>query len=508
MNQVLSNPSAAPGASGLSHYKMYIGGEWVDAAGGETFESMNPYTGATWATIPRGRAADADRAVAAAKTAFETGAWPKMNATARGHLLRKLADLITENVEHLARIEVIDNGKLINEMIGQVRYIPQWYHYFGGLADKVQGAVIPIDKPDTFNFTRREPLGVCVAITAWNSPLLLAAYKLAPGLAAGNTIVLKPSEFTSASALEFAKLIEKAGFPPGVVNVVTGFGAEIGEPLVAHPSVAKIAFTGSEIGGQRVYETAARSLKKVTLELGGKSPNIVFDDAELDNAVKGVISGIFAATGQTCVAGSRLLVQRSIYKEFMERVVAFAKTARMGDPLDAGTQVGPITTPPQYKKVLDYIDIAKAEGAKCLLGGGPAKRPECGQGQFVEPTIFGDVSNKMRIAREEVFGPVLACIPFEDDEDAIAIANDSSYALAAGVWTQSVRRAMVMSERLQAGTVWVNTYRAVSYMSPFGGHKRSGVGHENGMDAILDYTKTKSVWISTAREVPDPFVMR
>jgi aldehyde dehydrogenase (NAD+) len=488
---------------------MYIGGEWVDAADGGVIETTNPYTGKAWATVPRGRAADAERAVAAARKAFETGPWPAMSATNRGHLLRKLADLILENAEHLARVEVIDNGKLINEMLGQVRYIPQWYYYFAGLADKLQGEVIPIDKPDMFNFTRREPLGVCVAITAWNSPLLLAAYKLAPGLAAGNTFILKPSEFTSASAIEFAKLVEKAGFPAGVVNVVTGFGPEIGEPLVAHPSVAKIAFTGSEAGGQRVYETAARGLKRVTLELGGKSPNIVFDDAELDNAVKGVISGIFAATGQTCVAGSRLLVQRSIYDRFVGRVVDFAKAARMGNPLETTTQVGPITTPPQYKKVLDYIEIAKAEGAQCLLGGGPATRPECGSGgQFVEPTIFGQVNNKMRIAREEVFGPVLACIPFEDEEDAIAIANDSPYALAAGVWTQSVRRALLMSQRLQAGTVWVNTYRAVSYMSPFGGHKRSGVGHENGMDAILEYTQVKSVWMSTAREVPDPFVMR
>ena len=503
------SPNARPATDAdLTRYQMHIGGEWVDAADGGSFESMNPYTGQAWATIPRGRAADAERAVAAAKKAFETGPWPKMTATARGHLLRRLGDLITENAEHLARIEVIDNGKLINEMLGQVRYIPQWYHYFGGLADKLQGSVIPIDKPDMFNFTRREPLGVCVAITAWNSPLLLAAYKLAPGLAAGNTFILKPSEFTSASALEFAKLFEKAGFPPGVINVVTGFGAEIGEPLVSHPGVAKIAFTGSEMGGQRVYETAAKGLKRVTLELGGKSPNIVFDDAEIDNAVKGVISGIFAATGQTCVAGSRLLVQRSIYDTFVERVVEFAKTARMGNPLETQTQVGPITTPPQYKKVLDYIAIAKAEGAACLLGGGPATRPECGSGQFVEPTIFGNVNNKMRIAQEEVFGPVLACIPFEDEEDAIAIANDSPYALAAGVWTQNVRRAILMSERLQAGTVWVNTYRAVSYMSPFGGHKRSGVGHENGMDTIYEYTKLKSVWISTAREVPDPFVMR
>lgn len=508
MNEITGTFSPPPASSGLQHYKMYIGGEWVDAEGGETFDTINPYTGEAWATIPRGRAADAERAVAAASSAFQSGPWPKLTATDHGHLLRRLADLISENVEQLARIEVVDNGKLINEMMGQVRYIPQWYHYFAGLADKLQGSVIPIDKPETFNFTRREPLGVCVAITAWNSPLLLAAYKLAPGLAAGNTFVLKPSEFTPASALEFARLVEKARFPPGVVNVVTGFGGEIGEALVAHPGVAKIAFTGSEIGGQRVNEVAARGLKRVTLELGGKSPNIVFDDAELDNAVRGVISGIFAATGQTCVAGSRLLVQRTIHDEFVERVVKFAKTARMGNPLDTQTQVGPITTPPQYKKVLDYIGIAKAEGAICLLGGEPATRPECGRGLFVEPTIFGHVNNKMRIAREEVFGPVLACIPFDDEDDAIAIANDSPYALAAGVWTQSLRRALVMSERLQAGTVWVNTYRAVSYMSPFGGHKRSGIGHENGMDAILDYTKIKSVWINTAREVPDPFVMR
>ena len=362
-----------------------------------------------------------------------------------------------------------DNGKLINEMLGQLRYIPQWYYYYAGLADKLVGAVIPIDKPDTFNFTRHEPLGVCVAITAWNSPLLLATWKLAPGLAAGNTFVLKPSEFTSASALEFAKLVVEAGFPPGVVNVVTGFGAEIGEPLVAHPQVAKVAFTGSEMGGQQVYETAARGLKRVTLELGGKSPNIVFDDAEIDNAVRGVISGIFAATGQTCIAGSRLLVQQSIHNEFMDRLVTFAKSAKMGNPQESSTQVGPVTTPPQYKKILDYIAVAKQEGAECVLGGKPAQRPECGEGWFVEPTIFAGVNNTMRIAREEVFGPVLACIPFRDEDEAVSIANDSPYGLAAGVWTQSIRRAMEMSRRLQAGTVWVNTYRAVSYCSPFGG---------------------------------------
>jgi aldehyde dehydrogenase (NAD+) len=492
----------------MQKYQMHIGGQWVDAADGEVFESSNPYTGKPWALIPRGRGADAERAVEAAHAAFSSGEWPRLTASARGHLLRRLGDLVAENAERLARIEVTDNGKLISEMLGQVRYLPQWYYYFGGLADKLEGAVIPIDKPDTFNFTRHEPLGVCVAITPWNSPLLLATWKLAPGLAAGNTFVLKPSEFTSASALEFAELVEQAGFPPGVVNVVTGFGSEVGEPLVTHPKVAKVAFTGSEAGGQRVYEAAARGLKRVTLELGGKSPNIVFDDASLDDAVKGVISGIFAATGQTCIAGSRLLVQQSIHNDFLDRLVAFAETAKMGDPQDAETQVGPVTTPPQYKKILDYIEIAKGEGAACVLGGGPADRPEAGEGWFVEPTIFTGVNNRMRIAQEEVFGPVLAAIPFRDEDEAIEIANDIPYGLAAGVWTQSIRRALKMSERLKAGTVWVNTYRAVSYMSPFGGYKRSGLGRENGMEAIRDYMQTKSVWISSATEVPNPFVMR
>ena len=490
----------------MQHYKMLVGGEWVDAQAGETFETINPYTGDVWATLPRGRAADAERAVKAAEAAG-TGEWSRMTATARGHVLRRFGDLIAQNAEHLARVEVRDNGKLLSEMLAQVRYVPQWFYYFGGLADKIEGAVIPIDKANTFNFTRHEPLGVCVAITAWNSPLLLAAYKLGPGLAAGNTFVLKPSEFTSASALEMAKLADEAGLPPGVLNVVTGFGAEVGEPLVSHPKVAKVAFTGSEVGGQRVYETAARGLKRVTLELGGKSPNIVFDDAKLDNAVKGVIGGILSATGQTCVAGSRLLVQRSIHDQFVEKVVAFARSAKIGDPMASGTQVGPVTTEPQYQKILHYIGIAKDEGARCVLGGGPAPHPAGGRGLFVEPTIFTGVHNGMRIAQEEVFGPVLAVIPFDDEDEAVAIANDSVYGLAAGVWSENTARVLRLSERLKAGMVWVNMYRAVSYMSPFGGYKRSGVGHENGMDAIRDYLQTKSVWVSTAETTPDPFVL-
>jgi aldehyde dehydrogenase (NAD+) len=499
----MDTPTAA-----LARYKMFIGGEWVEAASGETFPSDNPFTGKPWALIPKGTAQDADRAVKAAHKALTSGEWPKMNASKRGALLRKLGDLIADKAKFLAEIEVRDNGKLLAEMGAQTAYMAQWYYYYGGLADKIEGHVIPSDKPDMLNYTRYEPIGVVAAITPWNSPLLLTAWKLAPALAAGNTVVLKPSEFTSASVLEFMKLIEQAGFPAGVVNVVTGFGPDVGTPLVEHPLVAKVAFTGSDKTGTLIYQTAAKGLKRVSMELGGKSPNIVFDDAHIENAVKGVISGIFAATGQTCIAGSRLLVQQSIHDEFVEKLVAFGKTAKMGNPMNLDTQVGPVTNPPQYKKILDYIDVAKGEGAKAVLGGAKATRPECGDGWFVEPTIFTGVRNSMRIAQEEVFGPVLSVIPFKDEEDAIAIGNDVVYGLAAGVWTQNMRRSLMMAERLQAGTVWVNTYRAVSYLSPFGGYKRSGLGRESGQEMIKEYLQTKSVWISTAAEVPNPFVMR
>jgi (Z)-2-((N-methylformamido)methylene)-5-hydroxybutyrolactone dehydrogenase len=491
----------------MQRYQMLIGDKWVDAADGDTFESIDPFRGEPWAVVPRARREDADRAVAAAAEAFH-GPWGRMLPTERGRLMRRLADLVAERAEEIARIEVRDNGKLMAEMHGQLRYVPQFYHYFAGLADKLHGANLPIDKPDMINFTRREPLGVCVAITAWNSPQLLTAYKLGPGLAAGNTFVIKPSEHTPASTLELAKLFEEAGFPPGVVNVVTGFGPEIGQALVEHEGVAKISFTGSEATGRRIYESAARGLKRVTLELGGKSPNIVFDDANLENAANGVIAGIFAAAGQTCIAGSRLLVQETIYDELVERLTAIAKTVKMGDPADLATQLGPIANEPQYKKVLEYLDIAKGEGARAVVGGSAASRPECGRGWFVEPTIFTDVTNEMRIAREEVFGPVLSVIRFRDLEEVIAIANDTKYGLAAGVWTSDIRRAITMTQRLQAGTVWVNTYRAVSFMSPFGGYKASGLGRENGMEAVDAYLQTKSIWISTATEVPNPFMMR
>jgi (Z)-2-((N-methylformamido)methylene)-5-hydroxybutyrolactone dehydrogenase len=491
----------------VKKHQMLIGGKWVDPASGEWFESVNPYTAKPWALVPRGSKDDVDRAIAAAKCAFQ-GEWRKLTASARGALLHKFGELVAAEAQRLAEIESTDNGKLIAEMRGQLNYIPQWFYYYGGLADKIEGRVIPIDKPGVFNFTREEPLGVVAAITPWNSPLLLATWKLAPALAAGNTVVWKPSEFSSVSAFAFGELFEKAGFPPGVVNIITGFGNEVGEPLITHQDVAKVAFTGGDKTGEHVYGLAARGIKHVTLELGGKSANIVFDDADLDQAVKGVVSGIFAATGQTCIAGSRALIHRSIHAEFVERLLDLAKTARMGNPLDASTQVGPVTTRPQYEKILDYIRIAKEEGAVCRLGGAPAQREECGSGWFVEPTIFTGVNPQMRIANEEVFGPVLSVIPFDDEDEAVRIANNTVYGLAAGVWTQSIRRALLMSERLEAGTVWVNTYRAVSYMSPFGGYKRSGIGRESGIDAIRDYLQTKSVWIDIAGNAPNPFVMR
>jgi len=492
----------------MQDFQMLLGGEWSASAGGQWIDSVNPYTAKAWARVPRGTVVDVDKAIAAAKHAFVSREWSGMTPSARGLLLFRLADLIAKHAEEIAKIETTDNGKLINEMAGQLRYIPQWFRYFGGLADKLEGRVIPIDKPGVFNFTRYEPLGVVVAITPWNSPLMLATWKLAPLLAAGNTVVWKPSEHSSVSALVMGKLFKEAGFPDGVVNIVTGFGNEIGERLVTHPDVEKVAFTGGDATGQHVYEQAARGIKHVTLELGGKSANIVFDDASIDDAIKGVISGIFAASGQTCIAGSRALIHRPIYNEFVGKLVDFAKTAKMGDPLSTETQVGPVTTPQQYKKVLDYIEIAKNEGAKCVLGGGPAKRPELGDGWFVEPTIFKDVDPKMRIAQEEVFGPVLSIIPFDTEDQAIEIANGTIFGLAAGVWTQSMRRALVMSEKLQAGTVWVNTYRAVSYLSPFGGYKRSGIGRESGIEAIREYLQTKSVWIDVSESTPNPFVMR
>jgi (Z)-2-((N-methylformamido)methylene)-5-hydroxybutyrolactone dehydrogenase len=488
----------------MQRYEMFIDGESRKPGGGEWFPTDNPYLGTPWAEIARGTTEDVDDAVRAAHHALHSGPWAELTASARGSLLRRLGDIIAANARRLAKTEVRDNGKLFTEMYGQLTYVPQWFHYYGGLADKVEGTVPPLDKKGYFAYTKKEPVGVVAVITPWNSPLLLLAWKIAPALAAGCTVVVKPSEFTSASTLELVRLLHEAGLPPGVVNVVTGFGQDVGTALVEHPLVRKITFTGSDATGRRINQAAARDFKRVTLELGGKSPNIVFADADLDAAVNGAVSGIFAATGQTCIAGSRLLVQQRVHDEVVGRLVDLARTARMGDPMDEATQVGPITTPAQYAKVLDYIDIAQREGARLALGGKAAD----GGGRFVEPTVFTGVRNSMRIAQEEVFGPVLAVIPFHDEAEAVTLANDSRFGLGAGVWTSDIGRAFRMADRIRSGTVWVNTYRAVSYLTPFGGFKDSGIGRENGIGAITAYLEDKSVWINTGAATGNPFVLR
>ncbi|MYZ46260.1 aldehyde dehydrogenase [Propylenella binzhouense] len=488
-------------------YDLFINNEWVKPASGEWFDSLDPFSGEGWARIPRANREDVDRAVRAAREAGD-GPWAELSPSERGALLHRMGELVEANAQRLAEIESRDNGKLMSEVSGQVRYVAKYFYYYAGLADKIHGLVVPMDKPKVFNFVRYEPMGVVASITPWNSSLLLTAWKLAPALCAGNTAVCKPSEFTSASLFELAALFLEAGFPPGVVNVVTGFADEAGDALVRHPDVARIAFTGGDAGGKAVYRAAADGLKRVSLELGGKSPNIVFDDADLDKAVNGVITGIFSAGGQTCMAGSRLLLQESIHDEFVEKLLAITKSARIGDPSDPETQIGPVATRPQFEKVMSYIEIAKEEGARCAAGGRRLEGEGYGAGQFVEPTVFLDVTNDMRIAQEEVFGPVLAVLKFKDEADAIRIGNDIRFGLAAGVWTQNLHRAMLMSEKLKAGTVWINNYRSTSYTTPFGGYKDSGIGREGGMEAVREYMEAKSVWISTDLEMPSPFVRK
>ncbi len=490
----------------METFRILIDGTWQAAASGDTFTTEDPYRGVVWAQVPRCGAADVDAAVAAAKRAFDMRVWAGLTATARGAVLCRIADLVELHAEELARCEVRDNGKLYAEMLNQCRYMANWYRYYGGLADKIEGRVPPIDKEGVFNYVRYEPVGVCALITPWNSPLFLLAWKLAPALAAGCSVVIKPSEFTSTSTLRFLELLDGVGLPPGVVNVVTGFGHEVGEALVAHPDVRKIAFTGGEATGRRINEIAARSFKRVTLELGGKSPNIVFPDADLEAAVLGVISGVFAATGQTCIAGSRLLVHEDIHDTVVERLLARLAGVRLGDPMDPGTEIAPVATRPQRDRILSHVRAGVAEGARLVLGADNLQRDD--GDNFVSPTIFVDVDNAMSIAQQEIFGPVLCVIRFRDMDHAVEIANAIDYGLAAGVWTASIQTAIAMADRLQAGTVWVNTYRATSFTTPFGGLKNSGIGRENGRDAIFAYLEEKSVWIAEPKVVANPFLRR
>jgi (Z)-2-((N-methylformamido)methylene)-5-hydroxybutyrolactone dehydrogenase len=502
MNSDIADSKLAP----LETHDLQIGGTRSKPSSGLYFQTDNPCSGEVWANVARGSKADVDRAVEAAAAALPV--WNRMRPAERGTRMMRIAELVERDAQRLATLEVRDNGKLYAEMFGQVRLVADWFRYYGGLADKLEGAVIPTGKPDMLTFTRYEPLGVVALITPWNSPLLLLTHKLATALAAGNVAVIKPSEHASVSTLAFAELFTEAGFPGGVINVVTGFGHEAGAALTSHPGIAKIAFTGSESGGQRINEAAAPDFKHVALELGGKSPNIVFDDADLDAAVVGAIAGIFAASGQTCIAGSRLLLQRPIHDRFVEALVKIAAEARIGDPMNPETHVGPIATQAQFEKVLDYIDLAKREGAHCALGGGRYRGPGAQGGRFVAPTIFTGVHNRMRIAREEVFGPVLSIIPFDTEEQAFEIANDTPYGLAAGVWTSDIGRALRASERLQAGTIWVNTYRVGGPSTPFGGYKRSGLGREGGTEALKEWVNTKTVWLCGKPDTKNPFVMR
>jgi (Z)-2-((N-methylformamido)methylene)-5-hydroxybutyrolactone dehydrogenase len=488
-----------------SDYQLYIDGRWTD--GGDTrFPAINPYLQEPWATIPQASEAQVQEAIAAARRAFDSG-WRATNGLERGRLLLRLSELMEANADRMSVLESTDNGKVVRETRNQMSFAARQYRFFAGYADKLWGKVIPLDQSTVFDYATREPIGVALLITAWNSPMHLLSNKLAPALAAGNCVVIKPSEHASATTLEFCKLIEQAGFPRGVVNVVCG-DARVGKALATARGIDRISFTGSPAVGREIAASAGRNLVPVTLELGGKSPNIIFDDADLDRAIVGAIAGIFAATGQTCIAGSRLLVQKPIYAQVLDRLVSRAQRIVLGNPLDPATEMGTVANQPQFERILAMIASATSEGARLVTGGRPATGERLGKGLFVEPTIFADVDNAMHIAQEEVFGPVLSVIPFETEEEAIGIANATRYGLASGVWTRDLARALRVSKAIQAGTVWINTYRAIACQSPFGGTKESGFGRERGEEALAEFTAFKNVMIDYSDNVRDPFSIK
>jgi aldehyde dehydrogenase (NAD+) len=476
-------------------YQLFIDGQWVDAESGKTFETPNPATGATLAEVAEGDKADIDKAVAAARRAFE-GPWSKVSARDRGKMLYKLSQLIDAKSKELAALETADNGKPIRETsYVDLPQVVENFEYFAGWATKIEGETIPVPG-QMFNYTLREPVGVCGQIIPWNFPLLMAAWKLAPALAAGNTVVLKPAEQTPVGAMELASLIQEAGFPDGVVNVVPGYGETAGAALASHPEIDKVAFTGSTEVGKIIARAASDNLTKVSLELGGKAPNIVFADADLEQAVNGAMMGIFFNQGQVCCAGSRLFLDARVKDEFIERFKEKSSRVKVGDPMDKNTQMGPQVSEEQLNRIKGYVDIAKGEGAQVLTGGCPPQlEGDFQKGYFFQPTIFGDVKNTMRVAQEEIFGPVVSVITFEDEDDLIKQANEVAYGLSAGIWTKDITRAHRFARAIKAGVVWINTYNMFNAASPFGGYKQSGYGREMGKHALEMYTQVKSVWV-------------